>query len=508
MSILEINNLRFAYTDNELFNDLNLRIFDGEHVGIVGLNGAGKTTFMNLLSGKLTPDMGSIVWDHTKKITYLDQHLVVDDKQTIYDYLYDVYANLFKREAEMQRLYESLAFIDASQYDKILNKAYNIQEELDSQEFYAIKSKINNVINGLGIIIEEDCLLNELSGGQRAKVFLGKMLLEEKDVLLLDEPTNFLDVQHIEWLSKFLVNYPNSFLVISHNADFLDSCCNIIVSIENKKMTKYKGNYTNYLQMRTMNMETYQKEYSKQQKEIKRTEEYIAKNIVRASTTKQAQSRRKQLEKMVVLDKPQNEKKIHFQFPFTKSFNLKAIQTKNLTIGYTSPILENISLDIAFGEKYMIIGKNGIGKTTLLKTLLGQVPPLAGNFKMSTYNDVAYFCQEINIPDITAIEYIRTFYPKMDNKSIRDLLAQYAIIGDLVIKSMKELSGGEQTKCRFALLSLESSNLLILDEPTNHLDKNAKEALYQALSAYPGTIIVVSHEKELYKKLNMKEIRF
>lgn len=508
MSVLEIEKLRFSYKDKELFNDLDARIFDNEHIGIVGLNGVGKTTFMKLIAGKLIPDSGTIVWDNNKSFSYLDQHLEVTTDVTIEEYLYTVYNPLFQKENEMNDLYNSLAEVDESKYDKILNKAYNIQEYLEQNGFYEIKSRIGNIINGLGIEIESKRLLKDLSSGQRAKVFLGKMLLEEKDVLLLDEPTNFLDIQHVEWLSKFLVNYKNTFLVISHNFDFLNSCCNVILALENKKLTKYKGNYDQYIKMRDMNMETYQKEYEKQQKEIKRTEEFIQKNIVRASTTKQAQSRRKQLEKMVKLEKPEKEKKVHFDFEFTKSFNVSALETKHLNIGYDYPILKNINLKFEFGQKYLIYGKNGVGKSTFLKTILGLIPSLGGNIKMAPYNNILYYAQEEKIPNITAVEYVREFYPKMEDTEIRTLLAKYAVTGDLTIKPMTQLSGGEVTKVRFALLSLTSSNLLILDEPTNHLDRSAKESLFKAIEKYPGTVILVSHEKEFYQKLKMKEIKF
>lgn len=508
MSVLEIEKLRFSYKDKELFNDLDARIFDNEHIGIVGLNGVGKTTLMKLIAGKLIPDSGTIIWDNNKSFSYLDQHLEVTTDVTIEEYLYTVYNPLFQKENEMNDLYNSLAEVDESKYDKILNKAYNIQEYLEQNGFYEIKSRIGNIINGLGIEIESQRLLKDLSSGQRAKVFLGKMLLEEKDVLLLDEPTNFLDIQHVEWLSKFLVNYKNTFLVISHNFDFLNSCCNVILALENKKLTKYKGNYDQYIKMRDMNMETYQKEYEKQQKEIKRTEEFIQKNIVRASTTKQAQSRRKQLEKMIKLEKPEKEKKVHFDFEFTKSFNVSALETKHLNIGYDYPILKNINLKFEFGQKYLIYGKNGVGKSTFLKTILGLIPSLGGNIKMAPYNNILYYAQEEKIPNITAVEYVREFYPKMEDTEIRTLLAKYAVTGDLTIKPMTQLSGGEVTKVRFALLSLTSSNLLILDEPTNHLDRSAKESLFKAIEKYPGTVILVSHEKEFYQKLKMKEIKF
>lgn len=506
--MLEINNLKFSYGSEELFNYAELRILNGEHVGLIGRNGSGKTTLMNLIAHRLSPDQGNITWDKNITFSYLDQHLKVYDDLTIKNYLYNVYEDLFKKEEEMNRLYESIANADPKDYDKILNKADNIQTYLEENDFYMIKSKISNVINGLGISMDENRLLKDLSGGQRAKVFLGKMLLEEKDVLLLDEPTNFLDASHVDWLSKFLVGYKNSFIVISHNTEFLNNICNVIVALDNKKLTRYKGNYDDYLRQKAINEETYLKEYEKQQKFIKRTEEFINKNLVRATTTKRAQSRRKMLEKLEVLEKPQSDKKVFFDFPFTKTFNTKALETIDLSIGYTEPILSNLNLSFDFGHKYVITGKNGIGKTTFLKTILNQIPLLKGKIKLSPYNDIAYFEQEEHPSNLTPIEYVRYDYPLLDDTKIRTLLAKFAVTGELAIKPMNTLSGGEAAKVRFAKLSLKSSNLLILDEPTNHLDKAAKVSLFSAIAKYPGTVILVSHEKQFYKQLNMEEIKF
>lgn len=506
--MLEVKDLRFSYADKQLFNDANLRIFDGEHVGLVGSNGVGKTTLMNLLASKLLPDSGEIIWDKGINYSYLDQHLKIYDDKTINEYLCNVYEELFIREEQMNSLYKSLEIASVDDYDKILNKASIIQDYLDENNFYMIKSKISNIINGLGIDIEENRLLKNLSGGQRAKVFLGKMLLEEKDVLLLDEPTNFLDAHHVEWLSKYLTSYKNSFIVISHNNSFLNDVCNVIVALENKTLTKYKGNYDAYIKQRTLNLDAYEKAYEKQQKLIKRTNEFIDKNIVRASTTKQAQSRRHMLEHMDILEKPQVEKDVHFDFKFTKSFNMEPLIVKDLVIGYNHPILSNINISMRFGEKYVIVGKNGVGKTTFIKTILGEIKPLSGNVNLCVHNNITYFCQEVPIKKESAIQYFRNDYPLMDDKEIRAILARYGIFGELALKTMDTLSGGEIAKVRFAKLSLEKSNLLILDEPTNHLDKKAKQSLFQAINKYSGTVILVSHEKEFYKTMNMKEIIF
>lgn len=508
MSILEIENLNFGYLGETLLKNVNMRLLPKDHMGLVGTNGCGKTTLLNLIAYRLIPDSGKVVWLSEESFSYLDQHLKVHDNLTIHEYLYQVYDELFAKEKEMNDLYASLETADPNKYDKILNRAYRIQEELDEKDFYMIKSKISNVINGLGINYDENWILKNLSSGQRGKVFLAKMLLEEKNVLLLDEPTNFLDVQHIDWLSKYLVNYKHEFIVISHDQSFLNQVCNVICAIENKTVTRYKGNYDDYLKQREMKNKQYEAEYVAQQKFIKKTQEFIDKNIVRATTTKRAQSRQKVLDKLVVLEKPTTIKKVKFNFPFSNSFNSEALTTNKLVIGYDKPILAPISLKVYFGEKIVITGKNGVGKSTFLKTILGIIPPLGGNIKLVPYNDILYYAQEEKIPDETAIQYVRNYYPKMDDTEIRTLLAKYAVTGDLTIKPMTQLSGGEVTKVRFALLSLTKSNMLILDEPTNHLDKSAKESLLKAIEKYPGTVILVSHEKEFYQKLKMKEIKF
>ena len=508
MSVLELTDVSFGYIGEDLLKGVNMRLLNGEHIGLIGPNGSGKTTLMNIIAHRLTPDSGKVEWMH-EDFSYLDQHLHIHDELTIHDYLYQVYDYLFQKEKEMNDLYEELNHVDESQYDKILNKAYNIQNFLDEKEFYMIKSKISNVISGLGINYDENWVLKNLSSGQRGKVFLAKMLLEEKDVLLLDEPTNFLDVNHIEWLSKYLSTYKKEFIVISHDNNFINSVCNVIYAIENKTLVRYKGNYDNYLVLKDIRSKEYESAYLSQQKYIKKTQDFIDKNIVRASTTKRAQSRRKELEKITVLEKPVKEKKVKFLFPFTVSFNSNAIETNKLLIGYTAPILSPIDIKIYFGERIIITGKNGIGKTTFIKTLLNEINSLGGHFKVAPYNKIVYFSQEYyGDKEITSVDYFRDDYPLLDNNAIFTLLAQYGIGRDLAIKKLKELSGGELTKVRFAKLQLESSNLLILDEPTNHLDRISKEALYLALEEYRGTLLLVTHEKDIKNRLKMREIHF
>lgn len=509
MGLLDVTNVKFGYLDEVLLNNVNFTLLPLDRIGIVGANGSGKSTFMNLIAHRLTPDSGDIVWDKNVTYSYLDQHLKIFDDLTIKEYLYDAYKDLFQKEEDMNKLYDSLNHIDPSEYDRVLNKASNIQEYLEQNSFYMIKSKIGNIINGLGITDDHNQIIRDLSSGQRAKVFLGKMLLEENDILLLDEPTNFLDSMHVEWLSKFLNGYNHPYIIISHDNRFLNEVCNVIYDLSNKTLTRYKGNYEQYLSLKKERDKRYEQEYLAQQKYIKKTEDFINKNIVRASTTKRAQSRQKELAKVERLAKPTTERHYEFSFPFSNSFNSEALITKKLVIGYTQPLLKPIDLRIHFGERFVILGPNGIGKSTFLKTILGIIPKIDGYIKLPFYNKILYFEQEYTGSlDITPIDYFRAKYPLYDDKKIRTILGKYGISQDLPMKKFKELSGGEITKTRFALLTVESSNLLVLDEPTNHLDKEAKLAMNKAILDYPGTVILVTHEKEFYKNLGMIEIKF
>ncbi len=509
MSVLEVENLRFTYGEKDLFNNASFKIEPGEHIGFVGTNGVGKSTLLKLVSHKLAPDKGNIVWLDHVEYSYLDQYLEVKSDISIKTYLYNVYEYLFDLEDELNKLYSSLEFESQHKYEKILEKADKIQEELNLKGFYMIKTKIDNVLSGLGITLSLNKHLKKLSGGERAKIFLAKILLEEKDVLLLDEPTNFLDVIHVEWLAKYLQGYKNAYLVISHDFDFLNDISTYILELSNKVMIKYKGNFQDYVKLKQLRDKQYQADYVSQQKYIKKTKVFIDKNIVRASTTGMAKSRRKALNKLEVLDKPMVEKTVIFSFPFSGSFDMEVLKAKKLEIGYTKPILPCINLSIRFGEKVAIIGKNGIGKTTFLKTVLGLIPKLGGETYLNPLNKITYYSQDLKVlKNISSLDYIREDYPLMDDTEIRGLLGKVGLSGELAVKDMDKLSGGEVTKARIAKLMLEKSNMLIFDEPTNHLDKIAKAALFKAIQEYPGTVIIVSHEREFYKNLKLKEIIF
>lgn len=497
VALLEVTDLKFKYQDKELYANTNFRLLEQEHMVIVGPNGSGKSTFMNLIAKNLSPDNGKITWLTSVTYSYLDQHLKVKQDVTIEEYIYEVFGDLFAKEKQMNEYFVSLGTALEKDYEKILNRAMFIQEELEEKNFYALNSTVGNIINGLGINkYGLDKKLKELSGGMRAKVYLAKMLLEGHDVLLMDEPTNFLDANHIEWLIKFLNAYEKAFIIISHDEYFIRSIARVVYAIENKEFVRYKGDYDYYLTEKNLRQEQYQTAYLKQQKYIKKTEEFVQKNLVRASTTKQAQSRRTALQKLNVLEKPVKQMPIKFKFLFSKSLGQEVLKMKQLEVGYNGQaILPPIDLLITHNQRVAIIGHNGVGKTTILKTILGVLPPVSGDFKFNPSADINYFSQEEAMDlSLTPIQYLRQYYHLKTDGELRSVLAAVGVRSELVLKKLIELSGGEQTKVRLALLTMKKSNILILDEPTNHLDVHAKDALYDAIEQFPGSVILVSHE--------------
>jgi ATPase subunit of ABC transporter with duplicated ATPase domains len=509
MSILDVENLIFSYGDENLYNKASMRLFEGEHAVLIGPNGTGKSTLLKLLDKSLSPDNGSISWMPSKKIGYLDQYAKINPKLQVKAYLYDAFLPLFEKEKEMEALYIKASNESGPLQERYLNWATSLSEQLIEADFYQIQSKIGNIIHGLGLskdILEEP--IEHLSGGMRAKIILGKLLLEEADVLLLDEPTNFLDVRHIEWLSKFLISYPKAFIVVSHHEEFLSEIANTVFALENGNITRYKGNYEYYLKERTLRLEQQEKAFTQQQKFIQKTEDFIKKNIVRASTTKRAQSRRKMLEKVERIQAPNQDRTYHFNFPFSKATGKDVLLTHELEIGYSEPLLEPLNIAILKEEKVAITGKNGIGKSTFVKSILNLIPSLGGSFKWIDTAQIAYFEQDSKFDlNLTPMQVIHHRYPHFTKKEIMSLLGQHGISFEMANRDINSLSGGEQTKVRLALLKYQKGNVLILDEPTNHLDVKAKEALKNALIQYQGTLILVSHEKEFYQDICDYEIQ-
>jgi ATPase subunit of ABC transporter with duplicated ATPase domains len=500
MSILNVENLSFSFGNEILFKNISFRLLKQEHVGLVGTNGCGKTTLFNLITGKLIPDEGKITKSSSISIGYLDQYTKLDEGFTIRQVLKSAFHKLYNIEKEMILIGDKLSRCSESETKQLLKKFENLQNTLVTEDFYNIDKQIDYVANGLGIdILGMNTCVESLSGGQRTKIKLAKLLLEKSDILLLDEPTNYLDKEHVDWLSKYLENYPNSFIVISHDVEFLNRITNVIYHIEFACIKRYPGNYDNFLKLKEKNRKEYIKQYNMQQKEIRKMEEFISKNIARASTSKLAKSRRKKLNKINKLEKPKEIRKPSFSFNTTRYSSDLVFKCSNIDIGYTYPILKNINLKLNRGEKIAIIGCNGVGKSTLLKTIMGKLPPLKGQIKLGQFLYPAYFEQEVKVKDYTPLQEVWNEFPKMREKDVRQALARCGLTEKHIRQKMSNLSGGEQSKVRLCKLMLKPSNWLLLDEPTNHLDVHAKEALKEELKSYAGTILIVSHEKKFYE---------
>lgn len=499
MSILEIKNLTHRYDDRYIFNDASLCINNGEHIGVVGLNGAGKSTFINIVADKLTYDEGSVYWLPNVRKGYLDQHATLDGSQTVMQYLMGAFDYLYEMNDKLEALYMSMGDLDGDELEKAIKKSARMQETLENEGFYDLESKVKKVANGLGVnAFGYDALVGRLSGGERAKLMLSKLLLSELDIMLLDEPTNFLDIEHIDWLIKYLNSFKKTFIVISHDVKFLNAVSNFIVNIENGFIKKYSGNYDKFLVMHEMNAKQYEEDYNRQQKQIKKLQDYIDRNSARASTAGMANARKKQLAKIEVMQAPVTVYEAEFNFPSIDLNTKDLLVIKDLVIGYDKPLLPPLNIHMRSGNKLWVRGTNGIGKSTLIKTLMHKIPRLSGFYTFHNGVRIAYLEQELAFGESneSASQYYARFFPRANPKEIRSELAKVGLKGELAVKPLKNMSGGEQIRAKLAVLCQTPSNLLILDEPTNHLDVKAKKALKEALIKYEGSLILVSHEED------------
>ncbi|WP_424526753.1 ABC-F family ATP-binding cassette domain-containing protein [Spiroplasma endosymbiont of Glossina fuscipes fuscipes] len=492
MSLINIENLSHANGGKILYKNATVRINKGEHLALIGANGTGKTTLLSIIYGKIAPDEGIIELHPKVKIGYLDQHQALDGSLTVDQFLKLTYQHLFDIEQKIHDIYEKMSV----NYDEDeLVKALKLQEHLDQNGFETIDKEIRSLVDGLGIDSTRlNAKLSELSGGQRGKVILAKLLLSENDFLLLDEPTNFLDLEQVEWLARFLQNYEKAFLVVSHDIDFINKVAKVIYAIENLTINRYVGNYQQYLVLSELKNDQYDKAQKGQERLIKKLETYVAKNKARASTAKSAQSRQKQIDKMEVIEKRHELMKPKFSFKYKRPVSTTIISAEKLEIGYQFPLIQPLTFDIRDGEKCIVRGYNGIGKTTFLNTLAGNLPSLGGTLKLGNGVVIAYFHQIEAIMEMTPIEYLKNLYPDFEEGRIRSILANFGVKSTLMQNQMIKLSGGEQTKVGLSALSLEPCSLLILDEPTNHIDVLAKEALLEAIQAFEGTVLITTHD--------------
>ncbi|WP_100330312.1 ABC-F family ATP-binding cassette domain-containing protein [Bacillus xiapuensis] len=501
MSILTVNQLSHGFGDRAIFDNVSFRLLKGEHIGLVGANGEGKSTFMNIITGQLQPDEGTISWSKNVRVGYLDQHAVLARGSSIRDVLKTAFQYLYHLEAEMNELFNRMGDSSAEELEKLLEETGTLQDLLTNNDFYMIDAKVEEIARGLGLDeIGLDRDVQDLSGGQRTKVLLAKLLLEKPDILLLDEPTNYLDEQHIEWLKRYLQEYENAFILISHDIPFLNSVINIIYHMENQELNRYAGSYDDFLKVYDMKKQQLKAAYKKQQQEIADLKDFVARNKARVSTRNMAMSRQKKLDKMEMIEMATERPKPEFHFKEGRTSGKVIFETSELVIGYTDPLSKPLNLRMERGQKIALTGANGIGKTTLLRSILGEITPLSGIVERGEHLEIGYFEQEMKSSGSnTCIEEMWSDFPALTQYEVRAALAKCGLTTKHIESKISVLSGGEKAKVRLCKLINMESNLLVLDEPTNHLDAEAKAELKRALQTYKGSILLISHEPEFYQ---------
>ncbi|HJD48186.1 MAG TPA: ATP-binding cassette domain-containing protein [Candidatus Mediterraneibacter norfolkensis] len=503
MSILTVEHLTHGFGDRAIFSDVSFRLLRGEHIGLVGANGEGKSTFFNIVTGNLTPDEGKIEWAKNVRIGYLDQHTVLKKGMTIRDALKSAFAWLFDLEQKMNEICDALGSASPDEMDRMMEELGTIQDTLTLHDFYVIDAKVEEVARALGLLdigLEKD--VTDLSGGQRTKILLGKLLLEKPDILLLDEPTNYLDEEHIAWLKRYLQEYESAFILISHDIPFLNDVVNIIYHMENQALDRYVGDYTHFEEVYAVKKAQLEAAYRRQQQEISELKDFVARNKARVATRNMAMSRQKKLDKMEVIELAAERPKPEFHFKYGKTPGRILFETENLVIGYDEPLSRPITISMERGQKIALVGANGIGKTTLLKSILGLIPALDGKCELGENLQIGYFEQEVKGGNTnTCIDELWAEFPSYTQYEVRSALAKCGLTTKHIESQVRVLSGGEQAKVRLCKLLNRETNILLLDEPTNHLDVDAKDALKQALLEYRGSVLLICHEPEFYQDI-------
>ena len=503
MSILNVEHLSHGFGDRAIFQDVSFRMLAGEHIGLIGANGEGKSTFMSIITGTLMPDEGKIEWAKNVRVGYLDQHTVLEKGMTVREVLTSAFDFLFEMEEKMNHICDNMGEMSPDEMDTAMEELGTIQDLLMMHDFYMIDSKVDEVARALGLTdIGLDRDVTDLSGGQRTKVLLAKLLLEKPDILLLDEPTNYLDVVHIEWLKRYLNDYENAFILISHDIPFLNSVVNLIYHMENQRLDRYVGNYDQFQEVYAMKKAQLEAAYNKQQKEIAQLKDFVARNKARVATRNMAMSRQKKLDKMDVIELASEKPKPEFNFKLSRTPSRYIFQTKDLVIGYNEPLSTPLNLEMERGQKIVLTGANGIGKTTLLKSILGLIPSISGTVEQGDYLNIGYFEQEMTGDGTkTCIETLWDEFPSFSQYEVRSALAKCGLTTKHIESQVRVLSGGEQAKVRLCKLINRETNVLLLDEPTNPLDTDAKDELKRALIDYNGSILMVCHEPDFYDGL-------
>lgn len=502
MILLQTNDVMRRFGADVLFHNINLQIQDHGRTALVGRNGAGKTTLLKMIAGITQPDEGTISKVKDLTIGYLAQDQGLDSQNNIWAELDLVFAPLHEMEKEIHQLEDQLGDLDSDsdQYQQMLNKYDRLQDEYKKQGGFEYESRMRGILHGFGFGEEYyDTPVDALSGGQKTKLALAKILLQEPNLLILDEPTNHLDMNVLAWLEDYLKSYRGALLVVSHDRYFLDHVVKDVYDLDNRTLTHYTGNYTQFVAHKQERLKAEWKHYDQQQKKIAKLEDFVNRNIVRASTTKRAQARRKQLEKMDRLERPEtDDRSIHFQFHSDKDSGTEVLDVENAKVGYDEQVLAGpLSFTVRKPQRIGIIGSNGIGKSTLLKSLLHQIPLVSGTVKFGANLEIGYYDQEQQQlhPEKTVLDEVWDDHPEVPEKDIRSLLGSFLFVGDDVYKPVHDLSGGEKARLELTKLSFKPINFLILDEPTNHLDIDSREVLENAINEFTGTVLFVSHDR-------------
>lgn len=502
MILLQTNDVERRFGADVLFHNINLQIQEHGRTALVGRNGAGKTTLLKMIAGITSPDEGTISKAKDLSIGYLAQDQGLDSQNNIWAELDTVFADLHREEQTIHDLEKQLATLDATtdQYGRVMEQYDRLQGDFKKRGGFEYESRMRGILTGFGFGEEYyDTPVNALSGGQKTKLALAKILLQAPNLLILDEPTNHLDMNVLAWLEDYLKSYQGTLLVVSHDRYFLDHVVKDVYDLDNRTLRHYTGNYTQFVQHKQEWLKAEWKHYDQQQKKIAKLEDFVNRNIVRASTTKRAQARRKQLEKMERLDRPvTDDQSIHFHFHSEKASGNEVLDVDQLKVGYDDQVLAGpLSFAVRKPHRVGIIGPNGIGKSTLLKTILNKIPAVSGSVKFGANLDVGYYDQEQQQlhADKTVLEEVWDDHPEVPEKDIRSLLGSFLFVGDDVYKVVHELSGGEKARLELTKLSFQPINFLILDEPTNHLDIDSREVLESAINEFPGTVLFVSHDR-------------
>ncbi|MBD8007158.1 ABC-F family ATP-binding cassette domain-containing protein [Bacillus norwichensis] len=515
MQLLQVQQIDKYFGADLILSNIKLELHDRDRTALVGRNGAGKSTLLKIIAGELSYDSGQIIKPKDVTIGYLSQHTGLESNLTIWEEMLCVFDDVREMEQKLRGIEQKMADPDNYQlegaYEKLLSEYDRLQEEFKEIGGYQYESDIRSVLHGFRFFEKDHHThISTLSGGQKTRLALAKLLLTKPDLLILDEPTNHLDIETMAWLEKYLQNYPGALLLVSHDRYFLDQIVTQVYELSRHEISIFHGNYSKYLEQKAERYERDMKLFEKQQGEIAKLEDFIHRNLARASTTKRAQSRRKQLERMRIMDRPAgDEKSADFSFSIEKQTGNDVFSLVGGTVGYDgNPLAKNIELSLTRGDSIALVGPNGIGKSTLLKTIIKKLPLLSGEMKYGSNVLIGYYDQEQAdlSSNKTVLQELWDHYPLTSEKDIRTVLGNFLFSGDDVLKTVSSLSGGEKARLALAILMLQKANLLILDEPTNHLDLDSKEVLENSLVDYPGTILFVSHDRYFINRIATKVI--